>query len=146
MRYRLKLSSFVSLVGGLIFYLLMSCVVAQQRHSSSHLVCLASWNTECQVSCWSMAHLFSASVLTKLHDTMAPVDVVVYRVLDATKAKAAIQDRSAVLFVALPEPWILVQLGENLIECRHLHLPRQVIELILYLLIGQLFIPLLICL
>ena len=91
MRYRLKLSSFVSLVSGLIFHLrLMSCVVAQQRYPSGRLVRLTSWSTKRHVACSAMTHLVTAPVLTKLHNTMTPVDVIIYWVLDATEAKAAI--------------------------------------------------------
>ena len=91
MRYRLKLPSFVSLVSGLIFHLrLMSCVVAQQRYPSSHLVWLAWWCAKRQVASSTMTHLFAAPVLIKLHNTMTPIDVIIYRILDATEAKATI--------------------------------------------------------
>jgi hypothetical protein len=64
------------------------------------------------------------------------IDVVINRVLDATKAKATIQDCSAVFFIALPETWILVQLSKNLIQSWHLHLPWQAVQLIVNLFIG----------
>ena len=91
MRYRLKLPSFVSLIRGLIFHLrLMSCVVAQQRYPSSHWVRLASWSTKRHVASSTMTHLFTTPVLIHLHNTMTPIDVIIYRILDATEAKATI--------------------------------------------------------
>lgn len=91
MRYRLKLPSFVSLLRGLIFHLrLMSCVVAQQRYPSSHWVRLASWSTKRHVASSTMTHLLTAPVLTHLHNTMTPIDVIIYRILDAAEAKATI--------------------------------------------------------
>lgn len=93
-----------------------------------------------------MAHLFAASILIKLHDAMTPINMIIYWILDAAEAKAAIENCPTVLLVALPESWILMELGKDLIEGWHLHLPRQVVELILDLLVGELFIPLLVCL
>lgn len=71
---------------------------------------------------------------------ISAVNVVVDGVLDAAEAEAAVQDCSTVLLVALAKAWVLVELGQDLVECRHRMVGGQVLELLLDRLAGQLLV------
>ena len=62
----------------------------------------------------------------------ASIYVIVYRVLDASEAKATIEDGPAIFLVSLPESWILMELSQDLIEGRHRMVRWKVLQLILY--------------
>lgn len=59
------------------------------------------------------------------------VHMIVDGVLDATKAETAVKHSATVLFVALAEARILVQLREYLVQCRYRMIVLQTLQLLL---------------
>jgi len=66
--------------------------------------------------------------------------VVVDRILNPSEAESPIEHGSAVFFISLAEPRVLVQLSKNLVERRYRVARRQVTQFFLYGLGGQLLI------
>ena len=78
--------------------------MAKQRHACGYrLVWIVLANDGKLTSIGLIPELWLIFVLST-------VNVVVNWILDATKTKAAVQDSTAVLLIALAEAWILVQL------------------------------------
>jgi len=71
---------------------------------------------------------------------ISPVNMVVDGVLNATKAKAPVEDGAAVLLVALAEAWVLVELGQDLVERGDGMVGWEVLELLLDGLACQLLV------
>ena len=68
------------------------------------------------------------------------VNMVVDGVLNATKAKAPVEDGAAVLLVALAEAWVLVELSQDLVERWDGMVGWEVLELLLDGLACQLLV------
>ena len=65
--------------------------------------------------CARVAHSIILPILINLHYTVTAIYMIVYRILNSTKAKTTIKNSSAVFFIALPESRILVKLSKNFI-------------------------------
>ena len=71
---------------------------------------------------------------------MAPIYVVIYRILNSSKAEAAIKDCPAILLVSLTEAWVLMKLGKDFIQSRNRVIALQVLQFLLYGLARQLIV------
>lgn len=68
---------------------------------------------------------------SRLNCWISTVNVVVDRVLNPSEAEASVEDGAAVLFVPLAKAWVLVELGQDLVERWHRMVGREVLELFL---------------
>ena len=90
--------------------LLLTDAMAEQSHAGGYrLVWIVLANDRKLTSIGLIPELWFIFVLST-------VNVIVNWIFDSTKTKAAVQDSTAVLLVALAEAWILVQLRQDFVQ------------------------------
>jgi hypothetical protein len=59
------------------------------------------------------------------------IQMVVYRIFDATKVESAIKDRPAVFFISLAKARVLMELSQYFVQCWYWMVALQILELLL---------------
>ena len=95
---------------------LLSYPLAQERDPLWYLLLLTSLTNYCELaSIWLYLAVRSSAWLGRRH-WPSSINMIINRILDASKVEAAIQDGPTVFFVTLTETRVLVQLSEDLIQ------------------------------
>ena len=95
---------------------LLSYPLAQERDPLRHLLLLTALTNYCELaSIWLYLAVCSSAWLGRRY-WPSSINMIINRILDASKVEAAIQDGPTVFFVTLTETRILVQLSEDLIQ------------------------------
>lgn len=93
-------------------------VEAQKSHADLLIVPVDRHVHSLIIVYWSVQILVAQVVAIYVHRwrLLLLVDVVVDRILEAPEAKPPVKNCPAILFITLAKPWILVQLGQDLIQ------------------------------